>query len=38
MGGVAFIGIELVVHLVMHWRGLPSVYNGRGYGSPRTAE
>jgi hypothetical protein len=29
-GGVAFIGIELVVHAVMHSRGINSFYNGRG--------
>ena len=30
LGGLAFIGIELVVHLVLQLRGLPSFYNGRG--------
>jgi hypothetical protein len=29
-GGLAFIGIELVVHLVLQLRGRPSIYNGRG--------
>jgi hypothetical protein len=29
IGGIAFIGIELVVHAVMHLRGLPNFYNGR---------
>ena len=29
-GGVAFIGIELVVHLVLQLWGRPSFYNGRG--------
>ncbi len=28
--GMAFIGIELVVHLVLQWRGRPSFYDGRG--------
>lgn len=28
-GGVAFIGIELIVHLVLQLRGRPSFYNGR---------
>ena len=30
LGGLAFIGIELVAHLVLQLRGKPSVYNGRG--------
>lgn len=30
VGGLAFIGIELVVHLVLQLRGRPSFYNGRG--------
>ena len=30
VGGVAFIGVELVVHLVLQLRGRPSFYNGRG--------
>ena len=30
LGGLAFIVIELVVHLVLHLRGRPSFYNGRG--------
>jgi hypothetical protein len=30
VGGVAFIGIELVVHLALQVRGRPSFYNGRG--------
>lgn len=30
IGGIAFICIELVVHLVMQLRGLSSFYNGRG--------
>lgn len=30
LGGLAFIGIELVVHLVMQLRGQPSFYDGRG--------
>jgi hypothetical protein len=30
LGGLAFIGIELVVHLVLQLRGRPSFYNGRG--------
>lgn len=30
VGGVAFIGIELVAHLVLQLRGCPSFYNGRG--------
>lgn len=30
VGGLAFIGIELVAHLVLQLRGRPSFYNGRG--------
>lgn len=30
LGGLAFIGIELVVHLVLQLRGQASFYNGRG--------
>jgi hypothetical protein len=30
LGGVAFIGIELVAHLMLQLRGRPSFYNGRG--------
>ena len=30
IGGVVFIGIELVVHLVLQLGGRPSFYNGRG--------
>jgi hypothetical protein len=30
IGGLAFIGIELVVHLALQFRGRPSFYNGRG--------
>jgi hypothetical protein len=30
LGGVAFIGIELVAHGVLQARGRPSAYNGRG--------
>jgi hypothetical protein len=30
LGGLAFIGIELAVHLVLQLRGKPSCYNGRG--------
>ena len=30
IGGIAFIGLELVVHLVLHARGRPSFYDGRG--------
>ena len=30
LGGVAFIGIELVAHLVLKLRGRPSFYNGCG--------
>jgi hypothetical protein len=29
-GGVAFVGLELVVHLLLFARGQPSFYNGRG--------
>jgi hypothetical protein len=29
-GGAAFAGLELVVHLFLYARGLPSFYNGRG--------
>lgn len=30
ISGLAFIGIELVAHLGLQLRGLPSFYNGRG--------
>jgi hypothetical protein len=30
LGGLAFIGIELVAHLALALRGRPSFYNGRG--------
>jgi hypothetical protein len=30
LAGVAFIGIELVVHLVLQLRGRPNFYNGHG--------
>jgi hypothetical protein len=30
LGGLAFIGIELVAHLALQFRGLPSFYNRRG--------
>jgi hypothetical protein len=30
LGGLAFIGIELIVHLVLQLRGRASFYNGRG--------
>jgi len=30
VGGLAFIGIELLAHLVLQLRGRPSFYNGRG--------
>jgi hypothetical protein len=30
IGGVGFIGVELVAHLGLHLRGRPSFYNGRG--------
>jgi len=30
IGGLGFIGLELVVHLVLQLRGRPSFYNGRG--------
>lgn len=30
LAGLAFIGIELVAHLVLQLRGRPSFYNGRG--------
>src|SRR5258708_4677715 len=30
LGGLAFIGIELVVQLVLQLRGRPTFYNGRG--------
>ncbi|GAC1669233.1 MAG: hypothetical protein NVS9B4_25280 [Candidatus Acidiferrum sp.] len=30
VGGTAFVGLELVVHLLMQFRGKPSFYNGRG--------
>jgi hypothetical protein len=30
IGGLAFIGVELVAHLVLRLRGRPSFFNGRG--------
>jgi hypothetical protein len=30
VGGVAFIGFELVVHLMLQLRGYPNFYDGRG--------
>ncbi len=30
LGGLAFIGIELVAHLVLRLRGRPSFYDGQG--------
>jgi hypothetical protein len=30
LGGLAFIAVELVAHLVLQLRGRPSFYNGRG--------
>ena len=30
LGGLVFIGVELVAHLVLQLRGRPSFYNGRG--------
>jgi hypothetical protein len=30
LGGLAFIGIELVAHLALELRGRPGFYNGRG--------
>lgn len=30
IGGLAFIGIELIAHLVLQARGRPCFYNGRG--------
>jgi hypothetical protein len=30
LGGLAFIGVELVVHLVLQLSGRPSFYDGRG--------
>jgi hypothetical protein len=30
IGGLAFIGLELLVHLVMHTRGMANFYDGRG--------
>lgn len=30
LAGLAFVGLELAVHLLMQLRGLPSFYNGRG--------
>jgi hypothetical protein len=30
LGGLAFMGIELVAHLALQLRGRPSFYNGRG--------
>jgi hypothetical protein len=29
VGGITFIGIELVVHALMALRGLPNLYDGR---------
>ena len=29
LGGLAFIGIELLAHLLLQLRGRPSFYNGR---------
>jgi hypothetical protein len=30
MAGVAFVGVELLVHLLLRLRGRPSFYDGRG--------
>jgi hypothetical protein len=30
LGGLGFIGVELLAHLALRWRGQPSFYNGRG--------
>lgn len=30
IGGLGFIAVELIAHLVLHLRGRPSFYNGRG--------
>jgi hypothetical protein len=30
IGGIAFVGLELVVHLLLQLSGSPSFYNGRG--------
>jgi len=30
LGGLAFIGIELIAHFMLQLRGRPSFYNGRG--------
>jgi hypothetical protein len=30
IGGLVFIGVELVAHLALHARGRPSFYTGRG--------
>jgi hypothetical protein len=30
IGGIAFIGIELLAHLGLQFRGWPSFYNGLG--------
>jgi hypothetical protein len=30
LGGAAFVGIELVIHLLMQFRGKRNFYNGRG--------
>lgn len=29
-GGVAFVGLELLIHLLLNARGKPSLYDGRG--------
>jgi hypothetical protein len=30
LGGFAFIGVELIAHVALQWRGVASFYNGRG--------
>ncbi len=30
VGGLAFVGVELVIHLLLRARGAPSFYDGRG--------
>ena len=30
IGGLGFIGVELIAHLVLHLRRVPNFYNGRG--------
>jgi hypothetical protein len=29
-GGILFVGVELLIHVLLQARGQPSFYNGRG--------